>query len=171
MPTRHAERSPRPERADSDRKGVKQMVARATGELPHESFQGMLLQLRGKTGLTQRELATSLGMHWRSIQGWESGANYPSAASLRSLLATYLEAGALTTGEETAQADALWTAAPRQAPRVRTPLDHPWFAARLAQYVPFPRGGVEAEPPATSPTTSPGPHAAPERRQSWGEAP
>src|SRR3981081_1999302 len=151
MPTRHAERSPRPERADSDRKVVKHMVARGTGELPHESFQGMLLQLRGRTGLTQRELATSLGMHWRSIQGWESGANYPSAASLRLLLVAYLEAGALTPGKETAHAEAVWTAAVRQAPRLRTPLDRPWFAALLAQHV--------------------GPPAACERRQNWGEAP
>src|SRR5258708_1116426 len=77
--------------SNGPRKFVKHIVARGTGELPHESFQGMLLQLRGRTGLTQRELATSLGMHWRSIQGWESGANYPSAASLRLLLVAYLE--------------------------------------------------------------------------------
>ena len=147
------------------------MVARGTGELPHESFQGMLLQLRGRTGLTQRQLATSLGMHWRSIQGWESGANYPSAASLRLLLVAYLEAGALTPGKETAHADAVWTAAIRQAPRLRTPLDHPWFAALLAEHVPSPQGGVEAEPPTASAATSPGPPAARERRQNWGEAP
>ena len=150
---------------------MKHMVARGTGELPHESFQGMLLQLRGRTGLTQRELATSLGMHWRSIQGWESGANYPSAASLRLLLVAYLEAGALTPGKETAHADAVWTAAVRQAPRLRTPLDHPWFAALLAEHVPSPQGGVEAEPPTASAATSPGPPAAREQRQNWGEAP
>src|SRR3979411_1147519 len=147
------------------------MVARGTGELLHESFQGILLQVRGRPGLTQRELATSLGMHWRSIQGWECGANYPRAASLRLLLVAYLEAGALTQGNETAHADAVWTAAVRQAPRLRTPLDHPWFAALLAEHVLSPQGDAEAAPPTAGAATSPGPPAARERRQNWGEAP
>jgi transcriptional regulator with XRE-family HTH domain len=32
-----------------------------------EKFQGLLLQCRGRTGLTQRELAARLGVHMRSV--------------------------------------------------------------------------------------------------------
>ena len=49
-----------------------------------ESFQGLVLRYRGRTGLTQREVAQPLGAHVRSIQVWESGVSYPSSASLRS---------------------------------------------------------------------------------------
>ena len=38
-----------------------------------ESFRGLLLRHRGRTGLTQRELATRAGVSLRSVQGWESG--------------------------------------------------------------------------------------------------
>ena len=50
-----------------------------------ETFRGLLLRLRGRTGLTQRELATRVGVNVSSTQGWEAGANYPSVASLSEL--------------------------------------------------------------------------------------
>ena len=50
-----------------------------------ESFQGMLLRHRGRTGLTQRELASRIGVHMRSIQDWEAGVNYPSSERLKAL--------------------------------------------------------------------------------------
>src|ERR1700687_3492018 len=111
------------------------MVARDTGAGPH-SFQSIDLQLRGRTGLTQRQLAASLGMHWRSIQGWESGANYPTAESLRSLLAAYLRAGGFTLGNEAVEAAACWSAALRQSPRLRTPLDDVGGGALGPQQIP-----------------------------------
>src|SRR5438132_5485427 len=97
-----------------------------------ESFQGLVLRYRGRTGLTQRELAQRLGAHVRSIQVWESGTSYPSSASLQALIATYLEAGGFELGHEAAEAEALWTAALREAPRLRPPFDAAWFAGLLA---------------------------------------
>jgi len=132
---------------------VKRVLARDTGA-GHESFQSIALQLRGRTGLTQRQLASSLGMHWRSIQGWESGANYPTAESLRSLLAAYLRAGGFTLGNEAVEAAACWSAALRQSPRLRTPLDDVWWAALVTQQIPRLQAG-----------------AADGRRQDLGEAP
>jgi DNA-binding XRE family transcriptional regulator len=41
-----------------------------------ESFQGLLLRHRGRTGLTQRQLATRVGVSRGSLQGWEAGLNY-----------------------------------------------------------------------------------------------
>src|SRR3981081_1688443 len=92
-----------------------------------ETFQGLLLQARGRTGLTQREVAGRLGMHTRSIQGWESGANYPTAESLQLLVATYLAANGFTAANERVEAAALWAAAERQSPRLRVPFDTRWF--------------------------------------------
>ena len=67
---------------------------------PAESFTGLVLQLRGRIGLTQRELAAQMGVHVHSIQGWEAGANFPGAASLRALIAAALRAGGFTAGHE-----------------------------------------------------------------------
>jgi DNA-binding XRE family transcriptional regulator len=37
----------------------------------HERFSGLLLQTRGRSGLTQRQLATLVGVNMRTIQGWD----------------------------------------------------------------------------------------------------
>src|SRR4051812_13469253 len=92
-----------------------------------ESFRGLILQLRGRSGLTQRELATRVGVSVSSIQGWEAGDNYPGLASLKALIMVGLQAGGFTAGREQDDAIALWTAALRDAPRFRTPFDGPWF--------------------------------------------
>src|SRR3712207_7048177 len=39
---------------------------------PGESFRGLVLQLRGRTGLTQRELAERIGVHVTSIRDRKS---------------------------------------------------------------------------------------------------
>jgi transcriptional regulator with XRE-family HTH domain len=75
-----------------------------------EGFRGRLLRLRGRTGLTQRELATRIGVHVTSIQGWEAGVIYPSVASLQALIAAGLQAGGFTAGREREEALALWGA-------------------------------------------------------------
>ena len=92
-----------------------------------ESFRDLVLRLRGRTGLTQRELATRIGVNARSIQGWEVGANYPGVASLKALIAAGLQAGGFAAGREAEEAQALWAAALRDAPRFRMPFDGAWF--------------------------------------------
>ena len=133
-----------------------------------ESFQGLLLRYRGRSGLTQRELAARVGVSTRSVENWEAGVNYPSAQPLQALTAALLEVGGLSVGNEAVEAEALWAAAIRGSPRLRTPFDAAWLADRLAR-----RAGSAGEDLSQqltrtlserAPTTG-------ERRQDWGEAP
>jgi len=58
------------------------MVTRQPLEPETESFAGLLLRHRGRTGLTQRDLAERLGTNRRSVQDWESVAYHPNAERL-----------------------------------------------------------------------------------------
>jgi DNA-binding transcriptional regulator YiaG len=58
-----------------------------------ESFRGLLLRHRGRTGLIQRELAGRAGVSLRSVQDWEAGVKFPSAERLRALIRVLREAG------------------------------------------------------------------------------
>jgi WD40 repeat protein/transcriptional regulator with XRE-family HTH domain len=144
---------------------VSQPADRAT-----DSFRGLLLRHRGRTRLTQRDLAARMGVHRRSIQDWEAGVTYPNAARLRALVTAFLEAGGLTIGREAAEAEELWAAALRDAPRMHTPFDPVWFAEHLTRLT-----SAAEEPPASServrsdaPPASTGPLPP---RHDWGEAP
>src|SRR6266852_2245032 len=136
-----------------------------------ESFQGVLLRYRGRTGLTQRELAARVGVSTRTVENWEAGVNYPSALPLQALILVLLESGGLTVAREGVEAHELWAAALRQAPRMHTPLDEVWLAAVLAERtVPqMPEQARKVIP------AQPAPSAADvggvERLQDWGEAP
>src|SRR5215212_11240263 len=110
-----------------------------------ESFRDLVLQLRGRTGLAQREVATRIGAHVGSIQGWEAGTHYPGVASLQALIAVGLHAGGFTTGRECEEAQALWAAALRDAPRFRTPFDGAWFERIAAGR----RGAVQVDADST----------------------
>jgi WD40 repeat protein/transcriptional regulator with XRE-family HTH domain len=126
-----------------------------------ETFAGLLLRHRGRTGLTQRDLATRLGTSRRSIQDWESGAYHPSAERLQALLGVLFESGGLIAGREVQEAHELWEAALREAPRMHTPLDQEWLEDLLDQrHAPQPRlsRGVHTPEPV-------------EQTQYWGEAP
>src|SRR5262249_48270222 len=50
------------------------MVIPHAADRATESFRGLLLRHRGRTGLTQRELATRVGASRRAVQDWEAGA-------------------------------------------------------------------------------------------------
>ena len=132
-----------------------------------DSFHGRLLQLRGRIGLTQRQLAAHLGVHVHSVQGWEAGVTYPGPASLRALIEAFAQAGGFMAGREAEEAAALWAAALRESQRFRAPFDAAWFDGIAAPYrEPAPPQGERSDlasrqPPATGGT----------RRQYWGEAP
>src|ERR1700730_8333661 len=102
------------------------MVTRGPFEPETESFAGLLLRHRGRTGLTQRDLAARLGTTRRSLQDWESGAYYPNVERLQALILALLESGGLTIGREVMEAHELWAAVLREAPRMHTPLDEGW---------------------------------------------
>jgi len=55
------------------------MATRQAADQTGESFQGLLLRHRGRTGLTQRELAARVGVSKRTLQDWEAGVSYPGA--------------------------------------------------------------------------------------------
>ena len=109
------------------------------------SFRDLLLRLRGRTGLTQGHLAGRLGVSRRSVQDWEAGVNHPTAQRLQTLITTLLEAGALTSGREAAEARQLWDAVLSESPRMRLPLDDEWLSILLAA-----RGGERAVPEAVT---------------------
>src|SRR5262245_7378272 len=135
-----------------------------------EPFRSLLLRHRGRTGLTQRQLAARVGAHRRTIQDWETGVSYPSAQLLRALLRVLLGAGGLSVGRETADAEALWSAVLRETRRMQSPFDMAWWAGQVAgridvpprRVVPGHLGVDPEEPAATTPV---------ERRLDWGDAP
>src|SRR3979411_1539473 len=99
------------------------VVSRQPTNLSGESFQGLLLQLRGRTGLSQTELAPRIGRHACASPGGESGTHYPAAEGLQALLRAFFTMNAFTVGHESAEAAVVWAAALLQAPRLRTPLE------------------------------------------------
>jgi len=137
----------------------------ASGGGSGDSFRGLLLQLRGRIGLTQRELASRLDVHAHSIQAWEAGTSYPGAASLRALIAAAVQAGGFTPGSEVAEASALWSAAMHESSRLRTPFDRTWFDTLL-----LPTRATE-RPSTTVEAAVADVRAFEPRRHSWGEAP
>jgi WD40 repeat protein/transcriptional regulator with XRE-family HTH domain len=101
---------------------------------PSESFRGLLLRHRGRSGLTQRDLAARIGASARSLQDWEAGVKFPTADRLQALIGALLEVGGLADGREESEARELWTAAERKAARMRTPFDAEWFTRLLATH-------------------------------------
>src|SRR5215471_533001 len=149
-----------------------------------EPFRSLLLRHRGRTGLTQRDLAARAGVHMRSVQFWEAGVSYPTAERLQALIRAFLEMRGLTPGHELPEARELWSAVEREASRMRTPFDEEWFAVALATHAPpgpaaprLPNPGAEASADVerlrlrevASADTDEGETA--ERAQDWGEAP
>src|SRR5437868_15550359 len=108
------------------------MVTQRPQDPETESFAGLLLRYRGRTGLPQRDLAARLGTSRRSIQDWESGAYYPSAERLQALILVLLESGGLTAGRQADEVHELWAGTLREAPRIHTPLGQLWPDGVLA---------------------------------------
>jgi WD40 repeat protein len=141
------------------------MTIRHADDRAGEPFQGLLLLHRGRSGLTQRQLADRAGVSVRSVQDWESGVNYPGSERLRALIHALLDGHGLTPGHERGDAEALWATVERSSPRMHTPFDPEWFAGLLGEHaasVTRPDGAGAGR------TVADG---AAERRQDWGEAP
>src|SRR5260370_28459222 len=90
-----------------------------------ESFRDLLLRHRGRTGLTQLELAGRVGAGRRTVQDSEAGINHPSAEVLRGLIPALLEADGLTAGRGAAEAEEGWAAGLRGAARMPPPFGAP----------------------------------------------
>jgi WD40 repeat protein/transcriptional regulator with XRE-family HTH domain len=158
---------PGPRRGGSDVQGGR--MAGQPRDPRMTTFRAWALALRGRAGLTQRELAALTGASERAIQAWEAGLSFPLASRLKALIALYLQRGVFTPGQAAEEAAALWEAAYQEAPRLSAPFDHAWFAQLLAS---------TPAAPAPEPSTDARVPSAPERlvtvvrrTQDWGEAP
>ena len=134
--------------------------------LSGESFRGLLLRHRGRTGLTQSQLAARSAAARRTLQDWESGVNYPTAESLQRLITAVLEAGGLSAGQEAQEAESLWAAVESEAPRMHAPFDSAWFARVLSDRVSPPPASDFARESSLA-VVAP----MPEHRLDWGDAP
>src|SRR5690242_12286719 len=126
----------------------------AAGDAP-QHFRDLLLLHRGRTRLTQRELARRTGANRRTIQDWEAGVNYPNSDLLQALIRVLFEASAFTLGREQVEIHTLWASVQREAPRTHAPLDESWLAAVLAAHARTQRGptlvdGHQPETPSLS---------------------
>jgi DNA-binding XRE family transcriptional regulator len=115
-----------------------------------EDFHGLLLRFRGRTALTQRQVATRIGASARSIQAWEAGVSYPGTNSLKALITCFVESDGFARGQEAAEAEALWLAVLYESPRHRPPFDTAWFAdlvSRQPQAAEANQGSAPVAPP------------------------
>src|SRR5579871_2721636 len=117
------------------------------------AFRGRILLLRGRAGVTQRQVAEATGLSLRAVQAWEAGISYPGTASLQRLIALFITRGAFTAGHEAEEAEALWEAALWEAPRLKSAFDRVWFSRLLA-------AADAAASPEFSPVSSPSAAAA-----------
>src|SRR5437667_10414781 len=90
-----------------------------------ESFRDLLLRHRGRTGLTQLELAGRVGAGRRTVQDWEAGINHPSVQLLKALIQALLEAGGLAAGGGAAEAGEVGGRVVGDAPRQDGALGEP----------------------------------------------
>src|SRR5205807_2944061 len=99
-----------------------------TQEWTAPTFRSLALMLRGRAGLTQRELASAVGVSDRTVQVWEAGLGHPRPERLQRLITPYMQMGAFKTGREGHEAAALWGAALETGRRFKSAFDAAWFA-------------------------------------------
>ena len=100
-------------------------------------FGQMVVGLRERAGLTQKEVANALHVSKRTIQHWEGGTAFPGVAHVRDLIAFYLPYGAFTSSQEYDEARALWEQADESSTRHKTAFDESWFENLLRQPLPI----------------------------------
>jgi WD40 repeat protein/transcriptional regulator with XRE-family HTH domain len=128
------------------------------------AFGQVMLTLRAKLGLTQTELAGTLGVRRRAVGDWEGGLTYPKAEHLKQFVVLAIERQAFPAGHETDEVRTLWNAA-----RQKTLLDEAWLDELLSR--------AEASLVSQSGEESVGsgnalaPPSREERRIDWGNAP
>lgn len=97
-------------------------------------FGTRVLQLRTRSRMTQGGLAKAVGVHWRSVQNWETGVSYPKVEALQRLIVVFLNHGAFVAGREHEEIADLWARATRNTPDTPATFDDAWFGGVLAQH-------------------------------------
>lgn len=97
-------------------------------------FGTRVLQLRTRSRMTQGTLAKAAGVHWRSVQNWETGVSYPKVEALQRLIVVFLKHGAFAAGREHEEIADFWALATRNTPDTQAPFDDAWFGGVLAQH-------------------------------------
>ncbi len=124
----------------------------------------MIVALREKVGLTQKEIGEALDVSRRTVQHWEAGTAFPDPNHLKHLIAFYFQKGSFTRGSEHDEAAALWAQADESAARRKTMFDEIWFAELVGQQA----AQVKAPNP---PAPAPAEPMPPKTRIDWGDAP
>ncbi len=122
----------------------------------------MIVSLREKAGLTQKQIGDALEVSRRTIQHWEAGTAFPDTTHLKHLIAYYFGQGSFSKGLERDEAEALWAQADESAARRKSLFDKPWFDELLHQ-----AAAPEKPPHETPPPDEP----AQAGRIDWGDAP
>jgi hypothetical protein len=66
-------------------------LAISAADATTEPFHGLVLRFRGRTALTQRQVATRSNASGRSVQAGEAGISYPGSDNLQALNTTTLD--------------------------------------------------------------------------------
>src|SRR3954469_26017142 len=104
------------------------MTARDASDLPRADFRGLLLTLRGRAGLGQRELAALVGVSERAFRAWEAGDSYPAAERRKALIALYVQRSVFAPGPQHEEPASLWDGARQEAHRLNVLFDPGWFS-------------------------------------------
>lgn len=127
------------------------------------TFANHCVTVRSAIGITQAELAKTLGVSEQAVQKWEGGLSTPTAPHLKDLLALAIQHRAFTPGQELEEARALWKAA-----RLKVLFDEHWIRMLLTeQTISAPSSIIPSQPPAQNvPAITP----SDQPRIDWGEA-
>src|SRR5215472_2282963 len=92
------------------------------------TFANHCVTVRTAIGVTQAELAKTLGVSEQAVQKWEGGLSTPKASHLKEFIALAIQHRAFTPGQELEQARTLWRAA-----RVKVLFDEHWIQGLLVE--------------------------------------
>jgi len=90
------------------------------------TFANHCVTVRTAIGITQAELAKTVGVSEQAIQKWEGGLSIPTASHLKDFIALAVQQRAFTPGQELDEARTLWKAA-----RLKVLFDEHWMQALL----------------------------------------
>ena len=129
------------------------------------TFANHCVTVRDAIGITQAELAKTLGVSEQAIQKWEGGLSIPTASHLKDFIALAIRHQAFTPGQELEAARTLWKAA-----RLKVLFDEHWIQALLTTQTLSSPSFAGHTPHSTHNLQTQSPHGWHLPRIDWGEA-